>query len=700
MSALILVATPHIAFGELLRISLEDSAQYQVRLVQSAKEARTAAAKAVFQLAILDTALSDEPFVPLCFDLLQQQSGIRLVVIPPDNNPNHPALGGLIPHGYLSRPFYLPDLLDLVSRLLADREKQIQAQSGYTARAISGEHLAASMLSVTLPPWLQEPITLRGYLEKELGTTQALSAMAGMNGSQPGTGTLRASAGILDDESAQELVSVVFRYWNRAEKTDLMRFVRLSTDKKDYLVYATQIVGDLVLILAYDNAAPLSQIRPQTKSMAQALAALPPDDYRSGKPLSSIDRERPEKQEPAVPQAPSSTEASAIAGANAGANAAESVQAGLPQQPPSEPAAIQPVQDAGPAVQPLAAAPTEAEAAIGEPEEEEEIKGDIINLSALLGSVPAPDPERDTAHNAAREAMHPPGGWVFDRSAAAPIPTLPGGMNGYDQGDVLDERGLEKLLDRTARSQAGEPTAPSNDPPEKKKDGLPHTAPLDPNVPEKAAPRPQVDFANYPTAPSGRPASLEVDTEPPVKPVLYPNLVDSRPVPVPQPETDLDTSGEAGALDETRPHIVTAVTSLSQLEPVSPALSLLNYTCVLVPRMPQHYLTGELADKLAGWVQQLCLAFGWRLEGISIRPEYLQWTVQVVPAISPGNLVRIIRQRTSQHIFSAFSHLATLNPSGDFWAAGYLIVSGAQPPSAQLLRDYIAQTRKRQGINK
>jgi REP element-mobilizing transposase RayT len=162
--------------------------------------------------------------------------------------------------------------------------------------------------------------------------------------------------------------------------------------------------------------------------------------------------------------------------------------------------------------------------------------------------------------------------------------------------------------------------------------------------------------------------------------------------PIPEPPGD--------PLEDTNPGVITTISQINQLEPASPAISLLNYTCVLVPRLPQHFLTGELADRLAQWLAQLCLAYGWRLEGIAVRPEYMQWSVQVAPAVSPGNLVRIIRQRTSFYIFNAFAHLGTDNPSGDFWATGYLIVSGPQPPSAQLLRDYISQTRKRQGITR
>ncbi len=152
-------------------------------------------------------------------------------------------------------------------------------------------------------------------------------------------------------------------------------------------------------------------------------------------------------------------------------------------------------------------------------------------------------------------------------------------------------------------------------------------------------------------------------------------------------------------LEDTRPRVLTNLTNFQQLVPASPAYSLLSYTCVLIPRLPQHHLTGGLSAQAGQWVQQLCLAFGWRLEGIAIRPEYLQWTVQVSPSIAPANLIRILRGRISNLIFENYPSLAKQNPSGDFWATGYLIVSGMQPPSPRLLRDYIAETRRRQGLS-
>jgi REP element-mobilizing transposase RayT len=57
-----------------------------------------------------------------------------------------------------------------------------------------------------------------------------------------------------------------------------------------------------------------------------------------------------------------------------------------------------------------------------------------------------------------------------------------------------------------------------------------------------------------------------------------------------------------------------------------------------------------------------------------------------------------MRQQTSQRIFMEQPRLKKENPSGDFWAPGYLLMSGTQPHPAQLVRDYIRQARERQGV--
>jgi len=166
----------------------------------------------------------------------------------------------------------------------------------------------------------------------------------------------------------------------------------------------------------------------------------------------------------------------------------------------------------------------------------------------------------------------------------------------------------------------------------------------------------------------------------------------------PRPETPVRRP-MPGELDETRPHSITEVASRVMLDPISPGLYNLTYACLLVPRFSSHYLTGDISDRISEWLPQICIAFGWRLEYLAVRPEYVQWVVNVPPATSPGYLMRIMRQQTSEKIFAEFTRMKKENPSGDFWAPGYLIMGGTQPHPPQLVKDYIKQTRTRQGYS-
>ncbi|MBI3153312.1 MAG: transposase [Chloroflexi bacterium] len=165
----------------------------------------------------------------------------------------------------------------------------------------------------------------------------------------------------------------------------------------------------------------------------------------------------------------------------------------------------------------------------------------------------------------------------------------------------------------------------------------------------------------------------------------------------PQQRPETPVSKPAGEADVTRESPSTEAARKLVVEPTTAGLYHLTYACLLVPRFSSHYITGDLADHLGNWLPNICIAFGWRLEYLAVRPEYLQWVVNVQPNTSPGYLMRIMRQQTSEKIFNEFNRMKKENPSGDFWAPGYLIMGGTQPHPPQLVRDYIRQTRQRQG---
>jgi len=239
---------------------------------------------------------------------------------------------------------------------------------------------------------------------------------------------------------------------------------------------------------------------------------------------------------------------------------------------------------------------------------------------------------------------------------------------------------------------------------------------LDRNLPRQPKPLSSPDQTRQ-SAPLSRASAFSREASPPVplRELLVPNqqvsldqaispsqaLLDGIDVTAPskprtRPETPVKQP-EPGEVAETRPSRTTEAARSLKLEPITAGLYHLTYACLLVPRFTSHYLTGDLADHMSEWLPNICIAFGWRLEHLSIRPEYLQWVVNVQPNTSPGQLMRLMRQQTSEKIFADFPRLKKENPSGDFWSPGYLIMGGNQPHPPQLVKDYIRETRERQG---
>ena len=122
------------------------------------------------------------------------------------------------------------------------------------------------------------------------------------------------------------------------------------------------------------------------------------------------------------------------------------------------------------------------------------------------------------------------------------------------------------------------------------------------------------------------------------------------------------------------------------------------YTCILVPRLSDYSLTTKYSKVLKEAMNQLSQAFGWELDNLIVQPTYMRWTVKVPPEISQGFIVRKVRQFTSDRLFSKFPELSKVNPSENFWAKGYLVVSGTEPPAPEFLDDFIQKNRRPKGI--
>lgn len=108
---------------------------------------------------------------------------------------------------------------------------------------------------------------------------------------------------------------------------------------------------------------------------------------------------------------------------------------------------------------------------------------------------------------------------------------------------------------------------------------------------------------------------------------------------------------------------------------INPYAQRLPYCCVVIPRQPQHFLTRGISDRLGLILPQIHLNRGWRMTGVSIRPQYLMWFFTLPIDVSPVDAVREVQKQTSELLLKEFPELNT-NTSDDFWSQGYLLLSG------------------------
>lgn len=135
------------------------------------------------------------------------------------------------------------------------------------------------------------------------------------------------------------------------------------------------------------------------------------------------------------------------------------------------------------------------------------------------------------------------------------------------------------------------------------------------------------------------------------------------------------------------------------LEPIHSQSYDLSYNCLLIPRFPAHKIKGDLSDLLPQWLQQVCVSYGWRLEFVTVHPDYMQWSVAMNASVTAAHLVHTVRTETSKLILSNFGRIAREVLSDDFWAPGHIVVLGSTPHPREMISQYIHLIRRRQGFD-
>jgi len=254
----LLIITSDIPFGELIRQSLEETGKFVVRMTGEQEVATDYAREFNPVLAFLDTSLSEIELLKIGTLLRQANPEIIFIVI--SEAGWHSALEELFPRDYLSKPFYLPDLLEMMEKFIPPRTP-VNAPSP-TKKVDSKSDL----------PWLSDVTRAAQHLTRLTLESSAQAALITR------TDKLWAYAGQLPQLAARELADTLARYWDHQEENDLVRFVRLNSTNAEHMLYATRLADDMVLALVFDAETPFSTIRSQASQLVHSLSTSPSDE--------------------------------------------------------------------------------------------------------------------------------------------------------------------------------------------------------------------------------------------------------------------------------------------------------------------------------------------------------------------------------------------------------------------------------------
>jgi CheY-like chemotaxis protein len=135
-----------------------------------------------------------------------------------------------------------------------------------------------------------------------------------------------------------------------------------------------------------------------------------------------------------------------------------------------------------------------------------------------------------------------------------------------------------------------------------------------------------------------------------------------------------------------------------RVEPVTDGLYNLAYSFLLIPRFFSHHITKDQIGLVSNCLYDLSITYGWRLEFVDAKQDYLLWEANIPPTLSLSEHIEINRKETSRRLLGASPYYEHSILAGDFWAPGYLILGGRNAISNQVILEYSTQIRQKYGL--
>ncbi len=117
-------------------------------------------------------------------------------------------------------------------------------------------------------------------------------------------------------------------------------------------------------------------------------------------------------------------------------------------------------------------------------------------------------------------------------------------------------------------------------------------------------------------------------------------------------------------------------TRMNELQSSSSKEDSETYTVALIPRSESMILQRQTAGSLNQAMTRLCLAFNWKLENLTIRPTYMQWTVTIPISLSPDDMIGIVRKETTLELSKTSPDNPLIGDLQEFWASESMSATG------------------------
>jgi DNA-binding response OmpR family regulator len=255
----VLVVTSQPAFGELLRISLEKSGNYKVRLLQSGSEVLSAASRESFALGLLDADLKDQPIASLIQNLRLQQPEIKIIIIPSADADVQKTMANVKVDGTLPKPINLVDLIQLAERLTSE-SPILPSQAPSPVFAAPEGHPEVDT------KWIED----RQQVQQNMFRLSLQSATTGVFLFQGDD--LYAQASKMDHVIDRQIIGIFLHAWDNKSSMDLIRFFNDRLEKKKWMLYATILLRNYILVMIFPANMPLHEVRGHVIRMANGLS--------------------------------------------------------------------------------------------------------------------------------------------------------------------------------------------------------------------------------------------------------------------------------------------------------------------------------------------------------------------------------------------------------------------------------------------